>query len=97
MLDPSRERCDRLVREHPSSADYVRERAKAMMLVGVAICFGDIEEIDGAITLFEKAIMHFEKQAEGQPGNTEVQADLVDACAVIASSYFNARLKGASG
>ena len=64
------------------------------MLTGVAMSFSAIENIDAATALFEEALPQFQKLAGDQPGNTEVQADLVDACALIAAAYSNARLEG---
>ncbi len=94
VLSLARERGDQLVSAHPASADYIRERAKAMVLTGVAMSSDEIKEIDRATALFEEALPQFEKLAGDQPGNTEVQADLVDACALIAAAYSNARLEG---
>jgi len=94
VLTLARQRCDRLVRERPESADYLRERAKALVLSGVAMSFSSPDNIQQANALFEEALPQFEKLAGASPRNTEVQADLVDACALIAASYSNARLEG---
>ncbi len=94
VLAVSREYCDQLVRQHPESADYLRTRAKVLVLTGVAMSYAANKNVNDATILFEEALPVLEKLAADQPGNTEVQADLVDACAMIAAAYSNARLVG---
>ena len=94
VLAIARQHSDALLADHPGVTEYVRERAKAYVLAGVALSFSAPGNAEQATLLFDEALVQLEKIAADQPASTEALADLVDACALIASSYSNAGLEG---